>query len=171
MNIEYKNLSSIEGYWGDTTLGIKIMVGGDLPEGMDQDSINRLTYTFIEKLKDEILAQKIKEDPKSSVIAAAEKKGLIDLFPDHIFVEEIPNGYGNMYYLRHLPWFIVTTKLGRIKIGWRKRVIEIDWSDSIIKHDARELFPDENVTKGEKYIHAWSLEKAKEYIEALGIKN
>jgi hypothetical protein len=172
MNIEYKTLTGCESYGSEGTIGIKVLVGGDLPKDMEADEIWRLGHYFVENLRNELYAQKIKEDPESAIYSKQQRDELLSCFPEHIFVEEIENGYSeDAYYSRHLPWFIVTTKLGRIKIGWRKRVIEIDWTDSIIKHTAEELFPDENVTKGDKYIHAWSLEKAKEYIEALGIKN
>jgi hypothetical protein len=61
----------------------------------------------------------------------------------------------------------VTTSRGVIKIGWRSRVINIDWSESDIKGLAKELFPNENVTKEDQYIHAWGYDKAKEYISVL----
>lgn len=171
-NFEYKTIAGCESYGSEGCIGIRVMVGGDLPKVMDSDALWHLNHDFVENLKAEIYGQKIKEDPNSAVASKKERDELLSCFPDHIFVEEIPNGYSpGAYYLRHLPWFIVTTKLGRIKIGWRKRVINIDWSDSIIEHTAEGLFPDEDTTKGDKYIHAWSLEKAKEYIEALGIKN
>jgi hypothetical protein len=59
------------------------------------------------------------------------------------------------------PWFNVNTEFGTIKIGWRKRVINIDWG-SLQKISS--LFEDEGVTKGDNYIHAWSWEKAQEYL-------
>lgn len=171
-NLEYKVLSSIEGRWGNTDLGIKLMVAGDLPDDMKAEGIDNLVWNFVDKLKDEILAQRIAENPQTAINAKEEKDQLLACFPEHIFVDEYPNGYlNNSYYFRHLPWFVVTTKLGRIKIGWRSRVINIDWSDSIIDETAEELFPDEDVTKIGKVIHAWSLEDAKRYIETLGIKN
>jgi hypothetical protein len=66
---------------------------------------------------------------------------------------------------------VVTTNIGRVKIGWRKRVINIDWSDTVVKKKAEELFPEENVTKGgydnHFYIHAWSYEDAKKYLDRI----
>lgn len=97
---------------------------------------------------------------------AEDTQKIIDLFKDHkIFVQRIPNEYwaGDV----HNPWLIVTTPVGHIKLGWRKRVINIDWSSTIIEAKAEDLFPDEDVTKYDKSIHAWGYEKAQEYINKL----
>ena len=69
----------------------------------------------------------------------------------NIFVEEIPNGYCNEPCCSRLPWFIVTTPVGHIKIGWRKRVINIDWTNTLQKKNGHELFPNEDVTKSMEY--------------------
>jgi hypothetical protein len=73
------------------------------------------------------------------------------------------------------PWFNVETEFGVIKIGWRKRVINIDWSQILTaraevglkKIDFLSLFKDEDVTKEPDYIHAWGWEKAQEYLGRL----
>jgi hypothetical protein len=62
------------------------------------------------------------------------------------------------------PWWLVKTPAGLIKLGWRKRVISIDWSDTAI----REVITDHEVTKDETMVHAWSVAKAVEYLEQLG---
>ena len=119
----------------------------------------------LEKL---IRQETLKFDPKSAVEAAESRAKLLELFDGHsIFVEEIPNGYCSEWCCKHLPWFVVTTKLGRITIGWRKRVISIEWKDSMIKKTAQELFEKEDVTKWDTGIHAWGYDKAKEYIKIL----
>ena len=102
---------------------------------------------------------------------AEETQKLIDLFGDRkIYVERRQNGYWPDDV--HNPWLIVTTDKGRITIGWRKRVINIDWTDSSISADPKVLFAEEDVTKSElygtdKFIHAWGYEKAKEYLDKL----
>jgi hypothetical protein len=122
----------------------------------------------VEKIVRSIHEESINLDPQSKINTERERKEILSLFGNRtIFVEEIPNGYCPDYCCKHLPWFIVTTNKGRIKIGWRKRVININWSDSVIKHDSEKLFPAEDVTKFDKAIHAWNLEKAKEYIDIL----
>jgi hypothetical protein len=68
------------------------------------------------------------------------------------------------------PWWLVKTKYGNIQIGWRKRVICIDWADIA---PLRKVITADDVTKDLDSIHAWSNEKALEYLTALGkeIKN
>lgn len=123
---------------------------------------------YATNLAESLHQESINIDPKSKKDAIQEREGIIRCFGNKtIFVEEIPNEYCPRYCCKHLPWFIVTTSKGRIKIGWRKSVISIDWSDSIIKEDTYDLFPNENVTKLGKLIHAWGYDKAKEYIDKL----
>lgn len=57
------------------------------------------------------------------------------------------------------PWVSVDTPFGNIRMGWRKRVINIDYPGAI-KVD----FSEENVTQGAGNIHAWSKAKAVEYL-------
>jgi hypothetical protein len=60
------------------------------------------------------------------------------------------------------PWWLVRTPAGLVQIGWRKRVINIDWSDT----DVRTVVTSDDVTKTETYVHAWSEAKALEYLSA-----
>jgi hypothetical protein len=78
----------------------------------------------------------------------------------------IPNEYypGDPDYFG--PWFMVETPQGRLKIGWRKRVINIDWSGTGL-NPSPETFASEDVTKGMSYIHAWGTDKAVEYLRKL----
>jgi hypothetical protein len=84
------------------------------------------------------------------------------LHPFHMRM--IPNEYCPKHCCITLPWFVVTSRLGPIKIGWRKRVISIDWRDSDVKADGSQLFKDENVTALDAGVHAWSNEKATAYL-------
>lgn len=63
------------------------------------------------------------------------------------------------------PWWLILTKYGLIEIGWRKKVISIDWSATELRH---EFFPDgDDVTKNVTMIHAWGYPKAVEYLISL----
>lgn len=80
---------------------------------------------------------------------------------------EIPNGYCREYCCTHRPWLRVATLQGYITLGWRKRVIHLDWGESLLTKNGNELFAKEDVTKGTSYIHAWGYGKATEYLAAL----
>lgn len=87
-----------------------------------------------------------------------------------IYLEEIENGYWPDSYAAlkyESPWFIVTTPVGHFRVGWRKRVLEIDWSRTTIKKNGREIFKEEDVTKEASMIHAWGYDKAAEYLARL----
>ena len=62
----------------------------------------------------------------------------------------------------HCGW-LVKTPAGLIEIGWRKRVMSIDWSDTNVR---AEVTKDE-VTKDEHLVHAYTEEKALEYLKEL----
>ncbi len=64
---------------------------------------------------------------------------------------------------REDPWWLVKTKHGLIEIGWRKRVISIDWSETPIQ----KIITEDDVTKSETMVHAWSVNKAIEYLISL----
>lgn len=61
------------------------------------------------------------------------------------------------------PWWLFLTDLGLIRIGWRKRVIAIDWEAC----EVRGIVTDDDVTKDATSVHAWKVEKAVEYLRAL----
>ena len=78
----------------------------------------------------------------------------------------------NQYWPRHPdyhkilmenPWWLVKTEHGLIFIGWRKRVISIEWEDTKFRGNVSQ----DPVTKNEIFIHAWGNEKALEYLIAL----
>ena len=96
----------------------------------------------------------------------------------------LPNGYCNQDCCSHLPWFRFHTSDGDIIIGWRKRVISIEWQENFKPFDM-DIFNGENVTKwcenfshiptsinhgmltttGKRGIHAWGREKAIKYLK------
>lgn len=64
------------------------------------------------------------------------------------------------------PWLNILTDKGTIKIGWRKRVTNIDFSE--MDNDINvSKFIDDDVTKGKDYIHAWTKEKCVEYLKTI----
>ncbi len=83
--------------------------------------------------------------------------------------ELLPNSYCNQDCYSHIPWFLFHTIDGDIIMGWRKRVISIEWQENYKPFNMDELFVTEDVTKwkrgGKRGIHAWGDNKAYEYLE------
>lgn len=78
-------------------------------------------------------------------------------------VVEVPNQYcpeTPNYDDVRTPWLRVFTELGVIVIGWRKNVIEIDWSDSTIDVHGRDVVENESVTHDDRMCHAWGYDEA-----------
>lgn len=65
------------------------------------------------------------------------------------------------------PWWLFKTDVGDIVIGPRKRVIELDWQHTGLK--AADLTEDD-VTKSDTFIHAWTKEKLIHYLITLRSK-
>ena len=88
------------------------------------------------------------------------KAALLSVFT----VAEVPvNGswdIKNEYHGARADWLLVKTLRGMVKIGWRKRVINIDWEDTDIRH-----FVDSPHTRGETYCHAYSYIDAAKYLK------
>lgn len=134
------------------------------------DSEKCEVYRFMENFRKtlNINTQLCNEEDKQ--VGDSMVEALLSCFPQDtkVYVKRIPNEYCNDYCCVNRPWLKVTTHKGVIKIGWRKRVIVIDWSESDIVHiSGTSLFKDENVTSWDKGIHAWGYEKAKEYLKRL----
>lgn len=141
------------------SLGVKILVALDHP-------ITEAERAIIGHQCDELHVKLKKEarraDPKAKEAGDLMVGRLIDCFStNRIYFERVENEYDGD---PHRPWLVVTTFCGRIIIGWRSRVIQIDWSGSDVAIPADVLFYDQDVTKGSRMIHAWGYEKAKEYL-------
>ncbi|MBQ2835311.1 MAG: hypothetical protein IJE68_00520 [Clostridia bacterium] len=86
------------------------------------------------------------------------------IYEDGLTFELLPNGYCSQPCCAHKPWFLCHTPDGDIEIGWRKRVISIEWKDNFKPFDMS-IFESEDVTKWKRGIHAWGSDKAYEYIK------
>lgn len=118
------------------------------------DIMSMQTIDFVHK---ECLKVKRAKDERQYFKDVFAKAG----FPD-VNLIAIPNEYfGNDPTMP--PWYMAQVgEAPVVKIGWRKRVINIDWGAS--KRDLQHLFTGEDVTKGSDHIHAWTTEKAAEYL-------
>lgn len=147
-------------------IGIQILISVDRPLNEDDKSV---IYDAENILNKGLFANCIKAQPNFEADRKQMIEELEDLFEERIFVEQIPNNYqpSDPFYALKFPWLLVTTRRGRIKLGWRKRVIEIDWSDSTVTQLAEDLFHLEEVTKIGKLVHAASLAKARQYLRTI----
>lgn len=62
-------------------------------------------------------------------------------------------------------WWFVKTPVGWIEIGWRKRVISINWSDT----NLRKIVTEDDVTKDMDMVHAYSTADAVKYLSELAV--
>jgi len=79
---------------------------------------------------------------------------------------KLPNGYCGDTCCLHRPWALAETKYGLIKIGWRKRVISIEWPKEAEVHGKSVKSNEESwITDWENGVHAYGWAKAVEYLE------
>ena len=170
-----KKLSSFESHSGRGSFKGSVLIESEKYDALSKDSQDNISWKasdYLQVIKKLIEMEWVKDNEsdkrKEHVVE------LTELFKsagfNTIHVETIDNEYCSESCCYKYPWVIVTTPKGRIKIGWRKRVMNLDWSESDIKDIGTELFKDENTTTGKDYIHCWSKEKAIEYLKKLNSK-
>src|SRR5882724_2753252 len=120
--MEYVKAYEMESHGEYGSLGIRIMLS--LPRELTDEDKWTLQKSA-DTIHNEIMAETIKLDPETEKDRQLVRAGIVGLFLQPIYVEEIPNGYCSQWCCRQKPWYVVTTSVGRIKIGWRKRVLEI----------------------------------------------
>lgn len=82
---------------------------------------------------------------------------------NRVTLTAIPNQYCPCE--RCAPWYRVTANGLEFTLGWRKRVISLQSDDRRLNF--KKLFPGEDVTKEEHYIHAWGTDKCVEYLKRI----
>jgi hypothetical protein len=181
MDLKYHDLCKVESCGRLGSYGLKILVaihpphieGGpqielDVPAVLEDEKVRNVVYDVQGMIENVVRAVALSKLPHIAEETKAQRLGLLAGFGSAaLLVEEIPNGYCNRYCCAHLPWYVVTTRLGRIKIGWRKSVINIDWAETQGTKTSKELFESEDVTKDTRGIHAWGYEKARAYVGAI----
>jgi len=126
---------------------------------------------YIRKIITAMQMNIVKEDPELPAVKARLLDQFKKVFKDAgltpVFAEEVQNQYlGECAQGLKEPWFVITSEIGHITIGWRKRVINIKWSECLIKSGV-DIFKHEDVTVGQNYIHAWSYADATRYLKTL----
>jgi hypothetical protein len=162
--VDYKLVHYQESVSSFGVIGFKVFVrtGRELTPYETREISNKC-----DELKKIIAKETVSRDPQRAETRKIERSEIINLFPKPIYVEEIPNGYCSDWCCQDKPWFKVTTSIGRFIIGWRSHVINIDWSETIVKGEGKTIFPDATSTVGKNFIHAWSYEDAGKFIAKL----
>lgn len=180
MDLHYHDLFKLESCGLRGSFGLKILVAVepphvqdgpqiefDVPAILEDEKVRNAVYDVQDKIENAVRSVALSKLPQIAEEAKAQRLGLLAGFGNTILVEEIPNGYCKRYCCAHLPWYVVTTSVGRIKIGWRRSVISIDWAETQGTKTSKELFESEDVTKDTRVIHAWGYEKARAYVGAI----
>lgn len=122
----------------------------------------------IREIERVLQARTYKLDPIEQAHALEERTKLLAAFPDAIYVQPVKNQYhGDSPYGQMRPWFEVTTKRGIFLVGWRKRVINLDWTKTDVMSKGSEVFPDHQMTMGDAYLHTGTYEYLKEAVAKL----
>ena len=172
MDVEMKTLAGIEAYGGNGTYHAKFILNSPKYDVLPDEVKNELSYIaskYIDKIRHDIEIEwaKIYEKDKRSDHVTKMESLFTDAGIDPIAISVIDNQYSGDACYYSYPWLRVVTPFGLIAVGWRKRVICIDWSESYIKADGEKLFKEEKVTKGQAYVHAWSYKDAVRYLMML----
>jgi len=165
-------LGSVDSYGGGDHFKGSISIGFEKFDALPQEKQDSISYDatdFLQRVRKKISMEWAKENEADKRNAHVDE--LSELFKeagfDPIYVEVKNNEYCGESCCYKYPWVIVTTNKGRIKLGWRKSVMNLDWSDSDLEIDGEVMFKGENVTTGKSYIHCWGKEKAVEYLKKL----
>lgn len=141
--------------------------------GLSEEKIGNICGRVSDQLVEDLLCESIRNETgfeeKKAKIIADYTQCLTAAGMTYTDIQEVPNEYCRQHCCLIVPWAVYQTLNGPVKIGWRKHVLNISWTADIFGGfpRANELFPNEDVTKGEYSIHAWGYSKATEYLKAL----
>lgn len=113
--------------------------------------IGAFFYSLSEGYEIEVRAKPLND----SQVKEETKRKLLEVFDDAQISVLQSWDIRNKYHSSGDDWLLVRTNFGLITIGWRKRVINIDWSDTGIEH-----LVNTEATKWEGGCHAWDYQKA-----------
>lgn len=105
------------------------------------------------------LSCELTEEKVTALLKLAEFKQCDGIFT--LVNEYFPDAYPES--IRKNPWFLVKVPQGLIKIGPRKRVIEISWTDTALRKMPPNLTKpegeNESITKDMACVHCWDMEQ------------
>lgn len=191
----YSLLTGVESHGGSGSYGLKILVFRP-PEAQARFSALSAKDYFkctpeevaikhmmpeADRLLNIVRRQDRMLDPVIQQAAKDVRSSIAKAFGNSIFMEAVPNEYWGPESPWSVgdPWFRVTTTVGHFTVGWRKRVIHLDWKNTVLRSrnvegraarpppSGQEVFPNEDVTRWETGIHAWGYDKLTEYVQTL----
>jgi hypothetical protein len=167
--VKIYNYETTEGY-GEKATPFKLEAR--LEQGRVLDEVDqKVIYKHLEALRKELQGRTTALDPVNKAAKVEWLTKARDCFAEAgmpaVYIQETDNEYCGALCCPHLPWLLVTTEIGIFKVGWRKRVMSLDWGKTQISASAHELFPDENVTKVGHEIHCWSYAKLGQYLKGV----
>lgn len=155
-------------YMGGPLGTISMTVVFECEESQNLDVAARAARAPSEALLSSICSSLLSVDADAIERRRLMRQEIVGLFGESaVYVEEIPNRYGSSWYYSMSPWFRITTRIGNFIVGWRKRVIHIEWTDTLVNDLSVTVFQDVDVTKFDRCIHAWSYLDAKNYINRI----
>lgn len=170
----YKTLYGIESL-GDGALkrvGVRVMVHVDDPTLLDNEDVRHAGSKAVDAVLLALRLEAKRRDPMTEVQRLTEKEAFTAAFIAAgfpvIYMEPVENEYWRSGpEAMESPWYVVTTPIGHFKVGWRKRVIVLDWTRTTIKTPASTVFHTEDVTMGDCMIHCWGYDKLHQYLRML----
>ena len=164
--VAYRGSYYIHGGRSSMGLALRVSLGRPLT-----DADEKCIAKHVRDLEQELLAESARLDPANVEWKAEWLKRARRCFTEAdiapIYVKEIDNEYCGPMCCPHRVWLLVYTQAGPIKVGWRKSVMELNWSHSQITRSVEAVFASENVTKGDRMIHTWGYDKLTEYLRRL----
>lgn len=77
-----------------------------------------------------------------------------------------PSDAEELRYAFDNPWWLLETPYGLIKIGYRRRVTEVNWERTKLRRKVTE----DDVTSDTTYVHAWTEDKLLTYLRELAFQ-
>jgi len=135
----------------------------------EKKNISHKVSQYLESLHEEIMkAHKRQTNPAARINYAEKLASIFETAGFEVpYLKIVDNEYSNSYHYYDQPWVTLYTDKGPIKVGWRKRVIHLEWDQLHINMYADEIFPKEKTTKGPYHIHCWGEDKLSEYAKQL----
>ena len=151
--------------------GVKILATVKRPLSREE---NLALYEAEELITEAILKEDLRLDPSAQHQKNQATEVMLSLFIKGAHFRELPNGYCSRSCCSQKPWYKVLTEIGWLTIGWRKRVMNIDWTETVVELSGEELFPVWDSTRSRKgdptrFLHVGSYEDAQKVIDQLYI--